>query len=66
MKRLDRSIRQDRRKQARLNLFKNIINNTAAVKVPDYVLGNTDNSAITASQSFLPLRCKIESLQKQL
>ena len=41
MKRLDLQTLQDRRKQARLKLFKKIINNTSAVKIPSYVLRNT-------------------------
>ena len=64
MKRLDIPTLQDRRKQARLKLFKKIINNTSAVKVPSYVLRNTASATARQcsnnSQTFIPLLCKTE------
>ena len=63
MKRLDIPTLQDRRKQARLKLFKKIINNTSAVKVPSYVLRNTASTRRCSynSQTFIPLIYETES-----
>ena len=62
MKRLDIPTLQDKRKQARINLFKNIINNTSAVKVPKYVLRSTTSMRQCSynNQTFLQLLCKTE------
>ena len=64
MKMLDIPTLQDRRKkQARMKLFKKIINNNSVVKVPSYVLRNTASTRQCSfnSQTFVLLQCETES-----
>ncbi len=54
---------KDRREQARLTLFRDIVKNDSAVKLPSYVMKKTRNTRQnnTDFSSFVHMQCRTES-----